>query len=431
MAFAASVAEAFLHALVTLRTPQRYPSTPLSIVHVQDLLIRNVRPMGHELCDVLLRAGRIHAIGGQYDADASTTVEEGHGALLLPSLIEAHTHMDKSHWGAAWFRNDVGPTLLDRIDGERQWRVQAPLDAYTQSMALAQDFLANGTTRIRTHVDVDTQAGLGHLQGAMQMRQAVQHCMEIQLVAFPQSGLLRRAGTSALLEQALTAGADVLGGLDPQGIDGDAAASLDALFDIAVRHNKPIDMHLHEAGEMGAHSLRLLLDRVQTHAMQGRVALSHGFCLGDVDLATRQNLLGRMADLQVALVTTGTPSRPIAQLLDCAAAGVRVAGGNDGIRDTWSPYGMPDMLERAMLIGWRNNLRRDAEVEMALDTVTFAAAQVCDFKDYGLAPGNRADVVLVQALSLAHAVVARPVRQCVVAAGQVVARHGQLLAPWA
>ena len=106
---------------------------------------------------------------------------------------------------------------------------------------------------------------------------------------------------------------------------------------------------------------------------------------------------------------------------------MRVAAGNDGIRDTWTPYGRPDMLERAMLVGLRNNLRRDDELAMALETVTAAGAQVCGFADYGIAPGCRADLVLVDAANVQEAVVARPQRALVVSRGRIVARQGALI----
>jgi cytosine deaminase len=397
---------------------------------VGDLLIRNVRPMGAmdgTVGDVLVRDGRIHALGASLAATPGAAVEDGQGALLLPGLIEAHTHIDKTLWGMPWYVNEVGPNLTDRIDNERRWRAESGHDAGAQSLALSRAFLANGTTRLRTHVDIDTDAGLKHLHGVLATRERLRGQMEIQIAAFPQSGLLRRPGTAELLAQALREGADLLGGLDPQGIDGDAVASLDVLFGLAERHACPLDIHLHEAGPSGARTLDLILDRTEALGMQGKVAVSHGFCLGDVDLPLRDGLLERMARLDVAVVTTGTASRPVPSLLACRAAGVTMAGGNDGIRDTWTPYGAPDMLERAMFIGLRNNLRRDDEIAMAFDTITASAARACGFAEHGLAPGCRADLVLVQAQNLAHAVVSRPVRQLVVTGGNIVARNGQLV----
>jgi cytosine deaminase len=385
-----------------------------------DLLLRNVRPLGAAAVDVLVRGGRIAAWGAGLAPVPGVAEEEGGGALLLPGMVESHAHLDKTNWGLPWYVNQVGPRLEDRIANERRWRAQSGHDAGAQSLRLAREFLARGTTRLRTHVDVDTDAGLKHLHAVLATREALRDRMEIQIVAFPQSGLLARPGTAQLLDEALRLGADVLGGLDPQAIDGDAAASLDLLFDLAVRHGKPLDIHLHEGGEGGARTLEAILERTQSRAMQGRVAISHCFCLGDAAPARRAGLLARMALLQVAVITTGTASRPVPPLQECVAAGVAVAAGNDGIRDAWTPYGTPDMLERAMLVGLRNNLRRDDEIALALDAVTWAGARVCGFEAYGLEAGCRADLVLVQAQNLAEAVVARPLRQLVVAGGRIV-----------
>ena len=130
----------------------------------------------------------------------------------------------------------------------------------------------------------------------------------------------------------------------------------------------------------------------------------------------------------MALLTTAPPSRPVPPLKTCREKGITIFGGNDGIRDTWSPYGSPDMLERAMLIGMRYDMRRDDELAIAFDCVSTAAARGCGFADYGLHVGARADLVLVDAETVAHAVVARPKRKLVVANGRVVARNGELVA---
>ncbi|BEP47220.1 amidohydrolase family protein [Variovorax sp. V116] len=408
-------------ALIPTHSTTDRPSMP-------SLLIRNVRPMGASPVDVLVRDGRIAKAGAALSAPTDATVEEGGGALLLPGLVEGHTHLDKTLWGMDWYRNEVGTKLIDKIENERAFRHASGHDAAAQSLVLAKAFLARGTTRLRTHVDVDTQAGLRHLEGTLRTRQTLSEVLQIQVVAFPQSGLLGRPGTAELLGQALAQGADVLGGLDPCAIDGDPVRSLDVLFGIADRHQRPLDIHLHEPGAMGAFSLELILQRTEALGMQGKVAVSHGFCLGDLAERERDALLARMARLGVVLVTSAPPSRSVPPLMACRKAGVTVLGGNDGIRDTWSPYGNPDMLERAMLIGMRYNLRRDDEIEVALDTVTHAGARGCGFEAYGLDAGCRADLVLVDAQTVAEAVVARPVRRLVVAGGRVVARNGVLQA---
>jgi len=397
-----------------------------------DLLLKNVRrydatPDGTAV-DVLIKDGVIARLAADLTAPPGVPVEDGAGALLLPGLVEGHTHLDKTTWGSAWYVNDVGPTLVDRIDNERHWRAQSGHDAGAHGRALALAFLAAGTTCIRSHVDVDTDAGLRHVEALLAVRDELADRLRIQLVAFPQSGLLIRPGTLELLDQALALGADVLGGLDPSAIDRDPAQSLNLLFDLAERHGKPLDIHLHEPGELGAFTLDLILDRVEALGLQGRVVVSHAFCLGDVNPRRLDALLARLAVLDVAILTTAPASRAVPPLPACRAAGVTLFGGTDGVRDTWTPYGSPDLLARAMAIGLKNELRRDDELAWALECVTTLAARACGFDGYGLQAGARADLLLVDAECAAEAVAQQRPKRLVIANGRVVARHGTLIA---
>lgn len=402
--------------------------------------IRNARALDGTPVDVRVEDGRIAAIGASLPpvsppsassaslasprAGDGVTDIDAQGALLLPGLVESHTHLDKTVWGMPWYVNDCGSRLIDRIDNERRWRAESGHDAGAASLALGRAFLAAGTTRLRTHVDIDTDAGLRHLEGVLATRETLADTLDMQIVAFPQSGVLDREGTVALLDAALARGADVLGWLDPCAIDRDPKASLDAMFALADKHGCPIDMHLHEPGEMGVFTFELMLERIAALGMQGRVVVSHAFCLGELDTARADAMLARLADAGVALITTAPPSRVVPPLMACRRAGVPLAGGNDGIRDTWTPYGVPDMLERAMMIGLRYNLRRDDELEMALDCVTHQGARTCWFDDYGLHMGARADLVLVDAVNAAQAIVTRAPRRWVVANGRVVVSEG-------
>ncbi len=386
------------------------------------ILIRNVRPMGGAPADILIERGRIAAIGAGVAAPDGVAVEDGAGALALPGLIEGHAHIDKTLWGMGWVPNDVGPTIQDKIDTERRFRAATNHDARAQSERIAHAYLANGTTRIRTFVDIDTEAGLRHLHAVLATRAALADVIEMQIVAFPQSGVLVRPDTDRLLDEAMAAGADIVGGLDPCAIDRDPVRHLDVVFGLAQKHGRGVDIHLHEPGEMGAFSLELILERTAALGMRNAVVVSHGFCLGMIAERERDALLARMAQWDIAIATTAPPSRPVPAVAACRAAGVAIFGGCDGIRDTWGPYGRPDMLERAMLIGLRNNFRRDEEVGWAFDCITTEAARGCGFADHGLTQGARGDVVLVEAETVAEAVVARPPRRLVVSAGQVVSR---------
>jgi cytosine deaminase len=391
---------------------------------MSSLLLRDCRPLGAAPADILVTDGRIAAIGPGLVPPAGTPVEEAGGLLALPAFVEGHAHLDKTLWGMGWWRNEVGPRLTDRIETERAMRRRLGLDPARQGERLAREFLARGTTRIRSHADVDTEVGTAHSDALVALRGRLRGTMDLQVVAFPQSGLLVRPGTLELLERALRNGADIVGGIDPSGIDRDPKGHLDAVFGLCERHGKPLDLHLHEYGELGAFALELVIERTRALGMAGRVVVSHAFCLADA--ARADALYGELAGAGIAIATTAPPARPVPSVRKARAAGVAVFAGNDGIRDTWTPYNSPDMLQRAMILGLKNDFRRDDELAMAFSTVTGWAAASCGFEGCALAPGERADLVLLEAENLQEAVVAQPPRRLVLSHGRVVAREGML-----
>jgi cytosine deaminase len=393
----------------------------------KNLIIKNVRPLGAELADIIIREGRIISIGPDLKADEGMSSEDGRGAIALPGLVEAHTHLDKSLLGMGWRPHQAGPSLKDKIDNERKLKKEWNIDPSRQSARQVELSLSHGSTIIRSHVDIDNNVGLEGFQGVAATRKKYLQEIDIEIVVFPQSGLMSCPGTLELMDEALNNGADVIGGLDPCGIDRDPKGQLDAIFNLAEKHGKPIDIHLHEMDELGAFSMEMIIERTHALGMQGQVAISHAFCLGMSDRARAQGLVERLAKEDIAIVTVATPSRPVPAAAELCDAGVTLCAGSDGIRDTWAPYGNGDMLERAMLLGLRNNFRYDSEIEYALWACTHGGAKMMGVKDYGLAEGCAGDVVLVDAETVAQAVVDRPCRQIVVKRGLIVARNGKAL----
>ncbi|WP_296038916.1 amidohydrolase family protein [uncultured Agrobacterium sp.] len=393
---------------------------------MSDLLIKNTRPMGGATADILIRNGRIADIG-QDLAATDLTVKDAGGRIAIPGLVDAHTHLDKSLLGYPWYVNEVGPRLIDKIDNERKVKRDYGLDAHIQSMRQALQSVGYGTTLIRTHVDIDTDQGLIALEGVMETRRQLDGIVEIEIVAFPQSGLMRRPGTAELLDAGMAMGADLVGGLDPCGMDRDPKAHLDTIFAIAEKHGKGIDIHLHESGELGAFSMELIFERTRALGMQGKVAVSHAFCLGHPDWNMTQALIDTCAELDVPILTTAPPSREVPSLRRLRTAGVRFGAGVDGFRDTWGPYGNGDMLERSMLLGMKNNLRRDDELLLALDVCTTGGAKSMDREAHSLEIGGRGDVVIVEGETVGEAIVTHQPRKLVVTAGNVVARDGKSL----
>jgi cytosine deaminase len=260
-----------------------------------DLLLRNVRPLGGDPVDILIRDGTISAIGSDLATDGEP-VFDGEGRLALPGLVEAHTHLDKSLLGLPWYRNDVGPRLIDKILNERAVRKALPIDPEQQSHRQAMLSLSHGSTFIRSHVDVDTECGVTGIEGVMATRAALADLVTIDLVAFPQSGMLVRPGTVELMEQALRLGAQTVGGLDPCAIDRDPKGHLDTIFGMPDRFGCGVDIHLHETGEMGLFSMELIIERTRALGMAGRVIVSHAFCLGMPDPSLVDPLVAAIAD---------------------------------------------------------------------------------------------------------------------------------------
>jgi cytosine/adenosine deaminase-related metal-dependent hydrolase len=243
----------------------------------------------------------------------------------------------------------------------------------------------------------------------------------VQIVAFPQSGVMRCPGVLDLLDAAVRNGADLVGGIDPLEIDRDPKGQLDGIFAIAARRGVGLDIHLHEPGEMGLFNVQEICARTKALGLAGKVTISHGFCLGGV---TER----KAVEAGVALVTHGAGGLTMPPIEMLRAAGVLVFAGNDDIRDTWSPYGTGDLLERAAMIGWKGDFRRDDQVEVALDLVSTAGARALGIGDYGITAGSAATLFTIAVSCVAEAVAAHPARKLVLFDGKIVARDGTFLA---
>jgi cytosine deaminase len=383
-----------------------------------DLLLLHVRPEGRDSTDVVIRGGRIESIGERPDGWSGRTVE-GNGALLLPGLVDGHAHLDKSRLSRPWRPHSAGDGIAALIENERIHRDEIP-PAFEAATAVLDAHVANGTTHMRTHVDVGPHIGLAGVEGVLEAKAAFADRIDLQLVAFPQQGILVRPGTAELLEQAVAAGVEHVGAVDPAGYDGDADACLDIVFGIAGRTGCGVDVHLHDGGEPGRGQVALMVERTRALGLAGRVTISHAFCLGDGPESEVEPLLEELAEQRISLATIAPGNRPPLPLLRLRELGIDVCLGQDGIRTLWGPYGDADPLSRAHLLAWRAGFRRDEEIEVALETTTYGGARVLGLDDYGLEPGCSADLVLVDAEVPAEAVVVHPARALVVKRGKVV-----------
>jgi cytosine deaminase len=303
------------------------------------------------------------------------------------------------------------------LSGKGIWHL--PVSTEERAGNLIEECVARGTAHLRTHVDVDLESHLSKLDGVLAVRDRDR--ASVQIVAFPQSGVMRCPGVLDLLDAAVRSGADLVGGIDPLEIDRDPKGQLDGIFAIADRHGVGLDIHLHEPGEMGLFNVHEICARTRTLSLGGKVTISHGFCLGDITERKAAAAAEAMAEAGVSLVTHGAGGLKLPPVEMLRAAGVLVFAGNDDIRDTWSPYGTGDLLERAAIIGWKADFRRDDQVETA-------GASALDIADYGIAVGGAAALFSITASGIPEAVAARPPRKVVLFGGRIVARDGAVLA---
>ncbi|MFG3339492.1 amidohydrolase [Glycomyces sp. NPDC048151] len=391
---------------------------------MSELLLRGGRPWipGAEpaLADLHLVDGRIAKIGPGLEAPSATEIDLG-GALVLPGLVDAHCHLDKTTWGAPWSSNPGGATLAERVANSERRRDALGIPSAEYAGNLLDAMITAGTTLVRSHVDVDPALGLRSVEAVRAAAARHEGRVDVEIVAFPQGGFLNRAGVTELMGAALESGVEVVGGIDPAGFDDDPAGQLNVIFGLAEKHGSKIDIHLHDGGTMGIWEFRLIAERTRALGMAGRVTISHAYAIGQQGPDEQRRVADLLAETGVALVTCAVTESPVVPVRVMHAAGATLGIGNDGVRDLWAPYGDGDMLRRIGIVAGRAMLISDKDIELALAAGTYGGARIIGAADYGLSEGSKADFFTVDAPTPAAAVVAVPERKLVFKGGRIVA----------
>lgn len=394
-------------------------STP-PVPSLEITALRRVRPWGGDPVDLDIEGGRISRIGPAAAHPVGAREFDGRGLLALPGIVNAHAHVDKSWWGLPWQSSGGEASVEGHIRHERAQRDALGIPSAVRAAAVLRELVRHGTTAIRTHVDVDPEIGLRGIDAVEGAAAAYGGALDVQIVAFPQDGVLRRPGVLELLREA--AGRDSvrwIGGLDPATIDRDPVGQIEAVLAVAADTGTGVDIHLHDPADLGAFQIELIVDRTVRLGLGGRVNIAHGFAVAQLDPAHRRDLLAAMGEAGVSMTTVAPLRLPQLPLAELDAASVRLALGTDGIRDLWSPYGTGDTLGTAAQYARAGGLVRDDDLLRVVRLATSAAGWAVGRETHDLVEGARADVVLMDAENPMDALVRQPERVLVVAGGRV------------
>ncbi|KKI92074.1 deaminase [Bacillus sp. SA1-12] len=374
-----------------------------------------------ECFHLLIKDGKIKKMVSSNETIADNLPKKDvKGFLVLPSFIEKHCHLDKTLLGDRWRSVTPVNNIFDRLEIEK--KVLPSLKTTTQERAekLIDNYLKSGVTHLRTHVDIYPEVGLKNLVEVQKALQSYEGKLSYEIVAFPQHGLLRTKAKE-LVREALRQGASLVGGVDPATVDGDIEASLQMMVELAVEGNAGIDLHLHDADHLGTFTMRRLAQLTKEAGLQGNVAISHAFGLGDIPPSQAEEMAEQLADVGITIITSVPLDRKFPPVSLLHRKGVSVAVGCDNIFDVWSPFGNGDVFERA---------GRLAEVSRWIDERSLA--QALYFITGGKTPlnhtgeqvwpivGDDANIVFIEASCSAEAIARRSRRAATMFKGEFV-----------
>jgi cytosine deaminase len=400
-----------------------------------DLLVTDAAlPDGRKGMSVAVQDGRIVEVAPGLRVPARETVD-AQGQLLTPHFCDPHFHMDSTLSYGLPRINESG-TLLEGI---AVWGELKPLlkaeDLIARALAYCDWAVARGLLAIRSHVDT-SDPSLLPVHAMLEVKKRVAPYLDLQLVAFPQDGVLRTRGGLENLKRALDLGVDIVGGIPHfERTMAEGAASVKLLCEIAARRGKRVDMHCDETDDPQSRHIETLAFEAQRLGLQGRVTGSHCTSMHGMDNSYANKLLPLIAESGVHIVAnplinivlqgrhdTYPKRRGMTRVPELLAAGVNVAFGHDCAQDPWYPLGSGDMLEVAHMGLHVAQMTSVCGMHACFDAVTVNAAKVMGLEGYGIAPGCDASFVLLQARDVVEAIRLRAQRLQVWRSGRALLR---------
>ena len=404
-----------------------------------DLVIRGARLRGRDSpLDVGVSDGRVTQVRRHISEGAADELQAD-GRLLTPGFVNIHCHLDKcltGAWAKVWEGSELGsPQAIPSATRIKEGFTEADI-VQRASRALQGSVLA-GTTAVRAFADVDTVGGLTALRSLLKVKEKFRTLLDVQVVAFPQEGIIRDEGTAELLEKSVELGADVVGGM-PWYEKSRAAAKkhTDIVFELAKKYDKDVHALIDDNTDPASRNIEYLLSKAVKAGHRGRVAASHcrgGLDSGDRAYARRVIKLAResgatvVENSHVSLFMYGRSDphpvrRGVTRVREFLQAGVNVAIGQDDIDDPYYPFGRGDMVELAFVMCHAAHLGTPSEIDASFDMVTYYPAKGMRLRNYGVEEGDFADLVLLDSTSVHETLRLQPDKLAVIKRGRVVAK---------
>ncbi|RZI81070.1 MAG: cytosine deaminase [Rubrivivax sp.] len=399
-----------------------------------DLILRHCTlPDGRTDQDIGIQGDRIVAVQTALAAQAAEDIDAA-GQLVSAPFVDAHFHMDStlSHGQP---RVNLSGTLLEGISLWGELKPQLTQDAIVErALAYCDWAAAKGLLAIRSHVDVCDPRLLA-TEALLHVRERVKPYIDLQLVAFPQDGVLRGENALLQLKRALDLGVDVVGGIPHfERTMQDGAESVRLLCELAAERGLRVDMHCDETDDPMSRHIETLAFHTHRLGLQGRVAGSHLTSMHSMDNYYVSKLLPLMKEAGVAAIAnplinitlqgrhdTYPKRRGMTRVPELLAAGIPVAFGHDCVLDPWYGMGSGDMLEVAHMGLHVAQMTSQAAMRQCFDAVTTTPARILGLEGYGVDVGCRADLVLLQARDPVEAIRLRATRLRVIKAGRTIA----------
>lgn len=379
-----------------------------------DLLIKNAKTRFSqgEVIQIAIQDGKIVKIGTSVNEEAKKVIDAG-GKLVTESFVNGHLHLCKVYTLAMMDEAALGAYTDGSMGGamtaielaakvKEQYNESWIIENVRKALNLAVKF---GNTHIRAFADTDTKAKLEGVKALLRAREEYKDRIKVEVVAFPQDGVVRDPGAEEYIEEALKLGADVVGGIPwIEYTDSDAQEHIDRMFALAKKYDKPVSMLIDDAGDPTLKTLEMLAVTTIKNGWEGRVTAQHSRAMALYPEPYYRKIEYLLKRAKIGVVSDPQTGPLYARVKDLYHAGVRIALGQDDIADAYYPFGRNNMLEVAFLAAhlmWMNSRQ---EMEILYDLITTNAAEALGAEGHKLEEGGQADLVILNAESVWEAI---------------------------